>query len=85
MSWFTKMLGLDKLTNKNPEIKRAIDSVTKPVNDQLKAEAKELFDGYLYDQFIGFFNRNHIPITVANDLLKEYPTWRDDMLAKLFK
>lgn len=85
MSWLSKALGLDKATNKSPELKRAIDTITKPVNDQLKAEAKELFDSYLYDQIIGFMNRNHVPVQVANDLLKEYPTWREVMLAKLFK
>lgn len=85
MSWLTKTLGLDKLTNKNPEIKRAIDSVTKPVNDALKAETRTVLDHYFYDELMAILAANNAPIGLANNLAEKYPAIRDGVLAKLYK
>jgi hypothetical protein len=85
MSWFTKMLGLDKLTNKNPEIKRAIDSVTKPINDALKAETSELLDSYLYDKFLGFLRGAGLDTETTAKYAAQYPIWRNHILKELFK
>lgn len=85
MSWFTRMIGLDKLTNKNPELKRAIDSVSKPVNDAIKLEAQDLMDGYLYDKFLGFIRGAGLSNEEAVKLSAQFPIWRNYILKQLFK
>lgn len=85
MSWLTKLIGLDKATNKNPGLKRAIDSVTKPVNDAIKAEAQEVLDGYLYDKFLGFIRGAGLSNEEAVKLSAQFPIWRNYILKQLFK
>ena len=85
MSWFTKMIGLDKATNKNPGLKRAIDGVTKPINDALKAEAKTALDGLVYQEIIKTLEQVGAPTVIANAISLEYPAWREAFLKQLFK